>query len=220
MWALIYKEFVQMRNYLLQLFLAVLLMVLVFGSSLEGFILPYLSVLSVALAMTLPQLLFSMEDRGNTLVYLRSLPVHPRQIVAGKFLFSAIIILALSAIVLAYAGISGQLPAALGRTGPGLVVAAFLLGLSLYLHFRLGTNAAKVALLVSLMACVLLGLALMQQRDLLNAIVSSALLQNALGLLGSWWGILLGLVIAAAILQLAYLASAAVFTRQDASRMP
>lgn len=217
MWALIYKEFVQMRNYLLQVGLAIVVVVILFGQSLEGFILPYLGVLPLVMAMTLPQMLFGLEDRGNTLVYLRSLPVRPQQIVAGKFVVSLLIVGGLMLIQMAYALVLGRLSAVLPNTGLNLVIAALLLGLSLWLHFRLGTNRAKVALLISLMVLAVVGMALMQNPQVagwFSTVTSFA------GLLATVPGTLLCLGAAAAILLLFYGLSAAAFSRQDVSRIP
>lgn len=218
--ALIYKEFVQMRNYLLQVGLVIIIAIVLFGQSLEGFILPYLGILPLVMAMTLPQMLFGLEERGGTLVYLRSLPVRPRQIVASKFIVSLLIVLGLMLIQLGYAVAVGQLDSALSGIGTNLVVAAFLLGLSLYVHFRLGTNRAKIALLVSLTALALVGMALMQNPRVANWFTSSDLVLKITSMFGQAQGALLGLGIAAIVLSMFYGVSAKVFSRQDASRMP
>lgn len=220
MWALIYKEFVQMRNYLLQVGLAIVVVVILFGQSLEGFILPYLGILPLVMAMTLPQMLFSLEERGNTLVYLRSLPVRPRQIVAGKFIVSLLIVLGLMLIQLGYAATMGQLSSALSGLGQNLIIAALLLGLSLYLHFRLGTNKAKVALLISLMVLAVLGMALMQNPQIATWFASSNSVAAVTDLLSTPLGTVLGLTLALAIQLLFYGLSAAAFSRQDVSRIP
>lgn len=219
MWALIYKEFVQMRTYLLQVLAVMVLVVVLFGNSLEGFILSYLGILPLVIAMTFPQFLFSMEERGNTLVFLRSLPVRPRQIVAGKYITSVIVVAGLMLFVLGYATTIGKLDQVLVRTGPSLIVAAILLGYSMYLHFRLGTNSAKVALLVSLMALSLLGMGVMQNQAWIATISASPVVQTLLAEFDSAAGALTGLAIAVPILWLSFMASAQVFTRQDISRM-
>lgn len=218
MWALIYKEFVQLRNYLLQLGLVIVVAIALFGNSLEGFILPYLGIMPVVMALTLPQMLFGMEERGNTLVFLRSLPVRPRQIVAGKFVVSSLVVGALLLFQLGYASFVGKLGAALSNAGPNLIAAAFLLGISMFLHFRLGSNSAKIALLVSLMAFALLGMAAMQNKQLLSTVTT--FVQQLVSLFSPWMGAVIGLAIALVILLLFYTASASVFTRQDVSRMP
>ncbi len=220
MWALIYKEFVQMRNYLLQVGLVIIIAIILFGQSLEGFILPYLGVLPLVMAMTLPQMVFSLEERGNTLVYLRSLPVRPQQIVASKFVVSLLIVLGLMVIQLGYAITVGRVASVLGSLGLNLIIAALLLGLSLYLHFRLGTNKAKVALLISLMVLTVSGMALMQSPQIANWFASSHAVAAVTELLSTPQGSILGLGIATAILLLFYGLSAAVFSRQDVSRIP
>ena len=220
MWALIYKEFVQLRHYLLQVSAAIVLAVVLFGHSLEGFILSYLSIMPLVMALTFPQFLFGMEDRGNTLVFLRSLPVRPRQIVAAKYIVSVMIVLGLMLFGLGYALSVGKLEQALVSAGPNLVIAAFLLAISLYLHFRLGTNSAKIALLVSLMLLTLLGLAVMQNRQILASVAALPVVQWVLAILGSWQGAIFGLVVGAGILMLSFIASSNAFTRQDVSRIP
>lgn len=218
--ALIYKEFVQLRHYLLQVSAAIILSVVLFGNSLEGFISSYLSIMPLVMALTFPQFLFGMEDKGNTLVFLRSLPVRPRQIVAAKYIVSVMIVLGLTLFGLGYAATVGGLESALVRVGPNLVIAAFLLAISLYLHFRLGTNSAKIALLVSLMLLTLLGLAVMQNRQILSKAGALPIVQWVLATLDSWQGVILGLVVGAGILMLSYMASSHAFSRQDVSRIP
>jgi ABC-type transport system involved in multi-copper enzyme maturation permease subunit len=220
MWALIYKELMQMRNYILQVGLGIITALLLFGRSLEGFLVPYLSILPMVMAFTVPQCLFSMEERGNTLVFLRSLPIRPRQIVAGKFVVAALLVAFLVLLGLSYSFSLGQLEAALARVGPNLIISAFLLGISLLLHFRLGAKSAKIALLITLMLLALVGMAVMQNQQLMESVRYWPVMQSLLDVFNSWLGALLGLVVAALVLAVFYEASASVFTGQDISRMP
>ncbi len=150
---------------------------------------------------------------------LRSLPVRPRQIVAGKYITSVIVVTALMLFVLGYALTIGKLDQALARTGPSLIVASLLLGYSLYLHFRFGTNSAKVVLLISLMALSLLGMSVMQNQAWIATKIDSSVVQTLVAEFDSAAGALTGLAIAIPILWLSFVASAQVFTKQDISRM-
>lgn len=98
MFNLAYKEFVQIRRHLLQIVVFLILTIVVFARTTPSFALGYLYVLPVVFGMTLPQVIFEQEERGNTFAFLRALPIHPREIVAAKYLVAGLLNLAFIAV--------------------------------------------------------------------------------------------------------------------------
>jgi ABC-type transport system involved in multi-copper enzyme maturation permease subunit len=87
---LAHKEFVQLKATLLQVLGLMVVAVFVFGKVAEELVMSSLFALPVVLSMTLPQMIFEQEERGNTFVFLRALPIRPSEIVAAKYLVSAV----------------------------------------------------------------------------------------------------------------------------------
>lgn len=222
MWSLARKEVIQLRSHLIQIFLALTAVILIVGNNSPQFAFGYLNVFPVVMAMTLPQVIFTYEERSNTFVYLRSLPVRPRQIVAAKYVVSALVLLGLLALDLGFGYFVLTLDRTLLATLALTVLAAgFLLGLSLYTHFRCGLNAARIVLLVVLFAVGLPGLLIAKQMEdpqSLTGLLAS--LQSARDFVGTGAGLLLALVAASFLLWLSYLASVRIFTRRDVSQLP
>ena len=74
MLSLVQKEFVQLRSTILQLLGLMVVAALFFGRIAEELAMSTLFALPLVLAITLPQMIFEQEERGNTFVFLRALP--------------------------------------------------------------------------------------------------------------------------------------------------
>ncbi len=217
---LMHKEFVQIRQYILQIAGFLVLAMLFFGKLNPALVASYLSVIPVTVAMTMPQILFGQEERSNTFVFLRTLPIRPKDIVAAKYLTGASIIVGFTALVVVAAAI-GLAGDAVGSQIVAIVAfASFALsGLSFFLHFWLGLKSARVALLI---AIFVLGTPIMMMEKGTGALGSalSALWTRAAPVIATPAGAGALPVAGLALLYLSYVASAAIFTRRDLSRLP
>lgn len=220
MWILVYKEFVQVRSYLLQILGFLAVAVLFLGRLSPAFIMSYLTVFPVVLSMTLPQMVFGQEERGNTFVFLRSLPIRPRDIVAAKYLMSVVVIVAFVAI-LALAGPTGALPKedVMIAIATVTLVSFILAGLSYFLHFWLGVKSARVALLLVTFAAGIPVLLVFQSKEGMAAFIASKL-AGLEPLATSPTGVALAFAIGLAALFISYAGSAWLFTKRDLSRLP
>ncbi len=150
MFTLIYKEVTQLRSHLAQtlgLLAALLILSAKFVPTLG---ITYALVFPIVSALTLPQISFAQEERGNTLVFLRSLPIQPGAIVGSKYVLSILVTVAFAVVVLAlgpfpYLGS----PESLTTISAVVFLSLFLASVSLLLHFWLGLKSAKTALLVT-----------------------------------------------------------------------
>lgn len=220
MLVLVYKEFTQVRSYLFRILAFMAAALLLLGRVSPAFITSYLTVFPVVLSMTLPQMAFTLEERGNTFVFLRSLPIRPRDIVAAKYLISVIVNTAFVALI-ALAGPTGALPMkGVMAAMTTVALATFVLaGLSYFLHFLLGTKSAEIALLGVSFAAILPVALIMQAKGNASQTVS-AMLARLEPLATSPAGVGLAFAIGLAVLFVSYLASSWLFTRRDLSRLP
>ena len=217
---LLYKEFAQIRTYLLQILGFLALTIVVFGRMSPSFAMSYLQVLPVVFAMTLPQVIFEQEERGNTFVFLRALPIRPAEIVAAKYATSVLLTAAFLAVMI-LAGVTGLVGQGVDWVALSTVGFASLAlsGVSFFLHFWLGSKSAKVALILVTFA---LGLPLMlavAKRGDLGQSLGEGLGQLA-ELANTPLGVCLAIAAGLAVLGAAYAASARIFTKRDLSRLP
>lgn len=217
---LVYKEFVQLRNYILQVVGFMALAIVLFGKISPSFAMSYLYVLPVVMSMTLPQMIFGQEERGNTFVFLRALPIRPGEIVAAKYLVSVIVTVAFLGVI----GLSG----ALGVIPVESVLAAlftvslasfFLSGLSFLLHFWLGVKSARVALILTTFSLAV-PVMLLARRQGDAAEVLSGWVAGLEPIATSVPGVLLAAAVGLLLLAASFAGSAWIFTRRDLSRLP
>ncbi len=218
--SLVYKEFVQLKSYLIQVFGLMAIASLLFGRIAQALLLSILYALPVTSAMTLPQMVFQEEERGNTFVFLRALPIRPREIVAAKYAVSALTTAAsLAAIGLAWlTGAIGKETALASAFGVGLTCFA-LSALSLFLHFWLGPKQAKTALILVTFGLAIPLVVLAQGEGGTDATLGR-LTSRFQPLAASWTGLLFVAAVGAALLGVSFAASSAIFTRRDVSRLP
>lgn len=220
MWVLVYKEFIQVRSYLLKIVVFMVAALALLGKVSPAFITSYLTVMPVVLSMVLPQMVFGQEERGNTFVFLRSLPMRPRDIVAAKYLMSVLVNVAFIAII-ALAGPMGALPMeGVWAAMTTVTLASFVLaGLSYFLHFWLGAKTAELALLGVTFAAAIPVMLVLQAKGGTAASVS-ALLNRLEPLATSPAGVGLAFLIGLAALAVSYAASSWLFTKRDLSKLP
>jgi len=181
----------------------------------------YICVYPVVAAMTLPQIVFGQEERGNTFVFLRALPIRPNEIVAAKYVVSALVTFAFVAL-LALLGPLGSLGGATLRAAVSTVtLASFVLAaVSYFLHFWLGAKSARVALLLLTFAAAIPMMLLVKMGSGGAAADISARFSRIVSLAGSPAGVGLAFALGLAIFFLSYAASSLLFTRRDLSQLP
>ncbi|MGE5579391.1 MAG: ABC-2 transporter permease [Bacillota bacterium] len=220
MFSLVHKEFMQLRSTLLQVLGLMVVAATVLGRVAEELVMSSLFALPVVLAMTLPQLIFEQEERGNTFVFLRALPIRPSEIVAAKYLVSAITTI-VSLALIGLARLTGALTAEVVLAsifGVGLICFA-LSALSLFLHFWLGTKPAKAALIVTTFALAIPVMLAAKSKAGVGS-VFGGIVGRVQSLATSYSGIPVSLAVGLVILGISYVASAAIFSRRDLSRLP
>lgn len=220
MLSLVQKEFSQLRSTIFQVLTLMVASALILSRVAEEMMMSMMVALPVVLSMTLPQTIFEQEERGNTFVFLRSLPIRPSQIVAAKYVVSATMTI-VSVAIIGLAGITGALSkeAVLASVfGVGLVCFA-MSALSLFLHFWLGARSAKIALIVTTFAlAVPLMLAVKSKAGIES--IFAGIVGRVQSLATSVTGIPVSLAIGLVFLGISYAASATIFSRRDLSRLP
>jgi len=220
MWNLVYKDIVQLRSQLLQMIGFVVLFMIAFGRSSPDFAMIYVYVAPVVLAVSLPQMSFGLEERGNTFAFLRALPIRPSEIVLAKYLVSVGVTLVFLGLI-GLAGAAGMIPASSALlAGSVVALASFgLAGLSYFLHFLLGLKSARVALILVNFAWAIPIMLLIKLPGGPGAFVARYLpwLQR---LAASWGGVGLASGLGLAVLGVSGAASAWLFTKRDLSRLP
>lgn len=219
MWNLVYKDIVQLRLQLLQMVALVVLMMIAFGRTSPDFAMIYVYVAPVVLAMSLPQMSFGLEERGNTFGFLRALPIQPSEIVAAKYLLSVSVTLFFLALI-GLAAVAGIISASSAFLATSVVaLASFVLaGLSYFLHFWLGLKSARMALVLLTFAW-LIPVMLVAKLPGGPAAVEQKLAWLK-PLATSWAGVGLAGGLGLAVLAVSGLASAWLFTKRDLSRLP
>ncbi len=220
---LVSKEFVQMRSYLLQIvgFLALALVAL--GRAQPDMALSFFNVFPVVMAMTLPQLSFTHEERGNSFAFLRALPMRPWEIVAAKYLVSFLVTLCFGLLLLLAAKLTGTPRSAtlMADLTVVLLISFLVAAASYFLHFWLGLKAARVALLVLVGAvAVVFMLVVVPHPSTVTALLSSPAGVKLTALATSPLGPVLSVVLGAMLLFASFAASARVFAARDLSRLP
>lgn len=222
MWALVLKDFMYHRKFLLQIGFIFAAIIVLFGQGNPDMVAVYFRILPIVMGMTLPQTIFSYEERGNTFVFLRSLPVRPNQIVAAKYVFSLLLVAGIGLLSL---GLSSMYATESSPFDPHLVIfmSSALMALSLYLHFRLGVNSAKMALLTLLLGSgVIIGgiVSWPQARQLLDSFLPAELPTALSQFASTHLSLLITVALAASILFISYLASTGIFSRRDVTQLP
>ncbi len=220
MFNLVYKEFVQIRQYLLQIVGFLALAIVIFGRSSPSFAMTYIYVMPVVFAMNLPQIVFGQEERGNTFVFLRALPIRPAGIVAAKYLVSVLLTVAFLAVI-GLAAVAGLVPtemALVAVSAVGLISFA-LSGVSFFLHFWLGQKSARVALILVTFALAAPVMLVAGKMSSLGATFTDGFARLT-ALASTPAGVCLATAVGLALLGASYAASAWIFTRRDLSRMP
>jgi len=220
MWYLVYKELVQLRTYLLQIVVLMVMAIIVFGGISSAITMAYLYALPPVLSLNLPQIMFMQEERRNTFAFLRSLPIHPREIVASKYLALAVV----ASAFLAGIGFAGMvrlvsLEEVMVAITTLSLMSFTLAGLSFFLHFWLGLKSARLALMLVIF-CLAIPMAV-AYRDLRGFQAKVAATLGWLKpLAASPLGVSLALAAGLAVFAVSYAASAWLFTKRDLSRLP
>lgn len=222
---LVYKEFVQAKAQILQALGLMAIAALFAHRIAEDLATPILFAVSVALAMTLPQTIFDQEERGNTFVFLRALPIRPGEIVAAKYVVSAATTTA-SMAVIGLASVSGCLTKETAMAyAAGIGLLSFVLSaLSLFLHFLLGSKSAKTALMIITAAGLFVGLfapMVLATRGRGDLRATFGRLANRIAPVAtSYAGVMLSLAAGFVLLAISFSASARIFAGRDLSRLP
>lgn len=220
MWALVLKDFMYHRKFLLQIAFIFAAIVVFFGKVNPDMVAVYFRVLPIVMGMT-PQTIFAYEERGNTFVFMRSLPLRPSQIVAAKYVFSILMVAGMGLLSLGMISLfaAEQSPFDLHLV---ILMSAALMALSLYLHFKLGVNSAKTALLILLLGS---GIAIggivtwPQGRQLLSSIFPAELPTTLYQFASTYQSLLLTTILAACLLFISYMASTSIFSRRDITQL-
>ncbi len=222
MWNLVYKEFMQIRTYLLQIFGFLALAVIIFGRTTPAVMMSYLYVYPVVVGMTLPQIVFGQEERGNTFTFLRALPIRPREIVAAKYLVSVAVTLGFTVLLAALGPLGSVTGAALMVALSAVTLISFALAsVSYFLHFWLGVKSARTALLLVTFAAAIPVMLFFRGGSAAGISASFAAKLSSIGpLAGSPTGVALALGLGLGVLYVSYSASAWLFAKRDLSRLP
>lgn len=222
MWALVRKEFTHLRKFILQVAVIFVAIVILFGQRNPEMTAVYFRILPIVMGMTIPQTIFTYEERGNTFIFLRSLPLRPNQIVAAKYVFSLLLLTSSGLLSLGIITwlVSEHSPIDLNLM---ILLSSALMALSLYLHFRLGVNSAKTALLVLVLGSgVFVGgiLTWTRGQQVLASLLSAELLSTLRDFASTQQSLLVTAVLSAFLLFISYFASAGLFSRRDVTQLP
>jgi hypothetical protein len=156
---------------------------------------------------------FRQEERNNTSVFLRTLPIRPVEFVAAKYLISLVVTIGFL-LILGLAGAIFSIPSEvlmsiLSIAGLGSLM---LSGLSFFLHFYFGLKSATVALLIVELAWAV-PIMLLAQRG----VSTTATLARWLARLGltSPAGVALAFIAGLAFFGASFAVYAWVFTKRD-----
>ncbi|QUL99128.1 MAG: ABC-2 transporter permease [Candidatus Fermentithermobacillus carboniphilus] len=221
MWSLVYKEFFLLRTYLLQIFGFPLVVSLMVGKKTPTIVEAYFFAFPVVTAMTLPQIMFSQEERSNTLTFLRSLPIRPWEIVGAKYIVSSLTSLFL-------VGSLGLIRKMLDANAEDTFLAySVVLSLSLVLaaishlfHFWLGLKSARVASLIVTFIVMVPVIMVGSMPGVTQSIVSNPLAQNAATFLSTPQGLVFSLIMGMTLMFASFLTSSAIFSHRDLTRLP
>lgn len=219
MWILVLSDLWMLRKYLLQIFGFVALAIIVFIRPAPHFIATYFTVFPVVTAMTLPQISFTQEERSQTFVFLRSLPLSPRHIVAAKYIVAMFINILFWAAILAAQAFLPVLQLTYVHAGLIMLIACFLSSISYLQHFILGLKSAKTALLLTFFGLSALGM-FIGQTPVVKAWLQSSAAEQLFVSANNFAGSLIGALVGAVLLFISYQLSVLVFTRQDISKLP
>ena len=219
MWILVINELKMLRAYLMQIFGFILLVMVVFLRSSPQFVTSYFTIFPIIMAMTLPQISFTQEERNKTFVFLRSLPLRPQHIVAAKYIVSFLITTMFWALILIATNILPTLNLSYALAAFVIVVASLAAGVSYFQHFMLGLKSAKVVLLITFLA-ISAPLMLLSQNPSVQAWFASDSGARSYAMANTILGSLAGLAVGAVLMLISYQMSATLFSRRDVSQLP
>ncbi len=218
MWFLIVNELILLRGFLLQTFGVMFACLLIFSRLNPVFGTSYLTVFPVVMSFTMAQQSFAREERGNTLAYLRSLPIKPSQIVAAKYAVPLIMVALFWLSI--WAGGAVMSTPSLNVSVANLIVLLTMIGFSLsYLfHFWLGIKGAQGAILASFFVFSLPSVLLMKNAEMqrwLTRLLESEFSRLASSLAGTGLALLVG----GCIMAVSYTIAVRIFSSRDLSRL-
>lgn len=219
MWILVVNELRSLRNYLLQMVGFITLATLVFIRSEPQFVTSYFTIFPIIMAMMLPQISFTQEERANTFVFLRSLPLKPRDIVAAKYIVSGIVTLLFLSFIYVGRVALPSLNLTYSIATVVVIASCLLAGISYFQHFALGLKSAKTALLITFLAISGL-ITVVSQNATVQTWLTSNPAKQAFSVIDSMAGNIAALLIGACIMYVSYRLSAALFTKRDVSQLP
>lgn len=219
MWVLVQNEVKMLRNNLLQIFGVVIVAVIVFARTAPQFVSAYFTVFPVVMGMTLPQMSFSQEERGRTFVFLRSLPVRPREIVAAKYFVSFLVTIVFWIMILVAMVALPDLKLTYSLASFVVAVSAILSAISYFQHFALGIKSAKIAMLTTFFA-ISAPVMLLGKNPKVQAWLISRTVQQFYFWADTFTGNIFALMLGAIIMLISFWFSADLFTRRDVSRLP
>lgn len=214
---LLQKEFMQEKKHLLQILGFLAVAALLFGRNNPSMLMSYFMVFPIVIPITVPQLSLASEERENTFAFLRALPIPPGEIVAAKYVFTAIVVAMIELLLLGSSTIHG-LPAStsLSAVSATTVLALLLSSVSLLLHFWLGVKSAQTVLRIGILVLML---------PVVSAVAGGGADSAVFAKVSAWAGSIMGfagtaagLAAAVAVGALCMVASWAIATRIFASR--
>lgn len=217
---LVYKEFVQMKIYLLQMFGFLIAASLIMGRIEPSMARGYLAVFPVIAAMTVPQMSFALEERGNTFAFLRALPIWPWEIVGAKYIVSFLVTLAFEGLLwifgILYMPMVGGMSSVL-TISLTTFIALLLASISLLLHFWLGLKGAKTMLLILVLILGTPAMLIMKAGRDVPGLIPAESLKALVEFGSSAEGIIVSLLVGLILMAASFSLSAHIFSRRDLS---
>lgn len=217
---LVLNEIYLLRKYLLQIG-GVLIAACILFFQMPHFLNSYFTIFPIIfVSVSLPQLSFTLEERGNTIAFLRSLPLSPRAIVGAKYLVAFTVNICFWLLLVFLSSAVPEIGISRVTISVVVLLASLLSAISYYAHFLLGVSAAKNASLVFIFATGAPLMLLDRNPDLLRAILESAAVRNFQSISGSLVGPVLALGVGAVILFISAQLASRVFTARDINQLP
>lgn len=219
MLTLVYKELVQLRSHLVQSFGILAAILLLFGKLSPTMMISYCYVFPLVNAMTIPQLSFTHEERGNTFVFLRSLPIRPGEIVGSKYLLS-VLTTALFASAIFVAGPLTSMPSSKILTLVSVIMSFSLViaGVSLFMHFWLGLKSARTALIVLTLVAAIPGMLVMKSAETTGAVMEQ--IGGIIEFTQTPAGVLSATALGLLAMAVSWALSTRIFVKRDIGQMP
>lgn len=219
---LLQKEFRQERKHLLQIFGFLIIAALLFGRNNPWMLMSFFMVFPIVIPVTIPQLSLASEERENTFAFLRAMPIPPGEIVAAKYVFTAIVVAIIELLLFGSSAING-LPTHtwLSAVSATTALALLLSSVSLLLHFWLGVKSAQTVLRVGILTLTLpiMSTAVGGSADSAAFAKVSAWAGSIMGFAGTTAGLAAAVAVGALCMAASWAIATRIFAGRDLSRL-